>query len=395
MSALNRANTLWLPSVSLLLFLYTSLLLSVKDAAAGVLMWTGPILALPLMGWGLALALKGSGIRFAAFFNRPANAVTLGRSVLLFAGLAIASISLADPQGAHQGLCVFSAVIIVLAFLADKADGFLARREQRRSQAAEFGPWYDAESDAIIILFAGVLAVRLELAPAVLLVAALSRYAFGLLFSFFPLPLVSTRWFALFSKIAAGFLQGVLGYVWAVALLFSGTHAPVHPSPSFFTDPAPVTAASYAISAIIFLSFAFEAGYRFRTFVSTLPPKYRKGLFRSFLIYYRIPFRYVRMVRFYGGFVTPGDTVFDVGAHLGNRIRAFRALGARVIAFEPQEACRKILETWFGNDKSVALDYSAVGKENGSIAISTSYNNPTLASVDGSWIAELKREPGF
>jgi hypothetical protein len=41
------------------------------------------------------------------------------------------------------------------------------------------------------------------------------------------------------------------------------------------------------------------------------------------------------------------------------------------------------------------LDYSAVGEENGTIALRTSFKNPTLASVDECWISELKKEPGF
>ena len=44
------------------------------------------------------------------------------------------------------------------------------------------------------------------------------------------------------------------------------------------------------------------------------------------------------MDRLYGNFVRPGDLVFDVGAHVGDRVASFRRLGARVIAVEPQEA---------------------------------------------------------
>ena len=33
-----------------------------------------------------------------------------------------------------------------------------------------------------------------------------------------------------------------------------------------------------------------------------------------------------------------GDLVFDVGSHVGDRIAAFRRLGARVVACEPQPA---------------------------------------------------------
>jgi len=44
------------------------------------------------------------------------------------------------------------------------------------------------------------------------------------------------------------------------------------------------------------------------------------------------------MDRLYRRFVQPGDLVFDVGAHVGDRIASFRRLGARVVAIEPQRA---------------------------------------------------------
>ena len=49
------------------------------------------------------------------------------------------------------------------------------------------------------------------------------------------------------------------------------------------------------------------------------------------------------MDRLYGQFVRPGDLVFDVGAHVGDRIAAFRRLGARVVAVEPQPALVRTL----------------------------------------------------
>jgi hypothetical protein len=44
-------------------------------------------------------------------------------------------------------------------------------------------------------------------------------------------------------------------------------------------------------------------------------------------------------LRFYGAFVSAGDLVFDVGAHVGNRTAVFLELGARVVAVEPQAQC--------------------------------------------------------
>jgi hypothetical protein len=60
------------------------------------------------------------------------------------------------------------------------------------------------------------------------------------------------------------------------------------------------------------------------------------GLARSLVIYHAIPLRQRRLRRLYGHFVGAGDLVFDIGAHAGNRVRAFVALGCRVVALEPQ-----------------------------------------------------------
>ena len=72
------------------------------------------------------------------------------------------------------------------------------------------------------------------------------------------------------------------------------------------------------------------------------------GLARSLAIYHAIPLRQGRMRRFYAAFVGVGDLVFDIGAHAGNRARAFAALGCRVVALEPQPDFARLLRTLFG-----------------------------------------------
>ena len=61
------------------------------------------------------------------------------------------------------------------------------------------------------------------------------------------------------------------------------------------------------------------------------------GLVRSLIIYWR-PGRQRGLRGLYRPFVGVGDLAFDVGAHLGDRTHAFRKLGARVVALEPQPA---------------------------------------------------------
>ncbi len=63
-----------------------------------------------------------------------------------------------------------------------------------------------------------------------------------------------------------------------------------------------------------------------------------RGVVRSLRIYYGHRERRAAMDRLYGRFIEPGDLVFDVGAHVGDRVAAFRRLGARVVAVEPPTA---------------------------------------------------------
>src|SRR5262244_3828725 len=90
-----------------------------------------------------------------------------------------------------------------------------------------------------------------------------------------------------------------------------------------------------------------------------------RGIVRSLRIYYGNRRRRTAMDRFYRPFVKPGDLVFDVGAHVGDRVAAFRRLGARVIAVEPQPALVRTLRVLFGRDSGVALVRSAVGGDPG------------------------------
>ncbi len=62
------------------------------------------------------------------------------------------------------------------------------------------------------------------------------------------------------------------------------------------------------------------------------------------------------MDRLYRHFVRPGDLVFDIGAHVGDRVAAFRRLGARVVAVEPQPALVKTLRLLYGRDPMIAIE---------------------------------------
>ncbi len=76
------------------------------------------------------------------------------------------------------------------------------------------------------------------------------------------------------------------------------------------------------------------------------------GMARSLWMYYGIPFRGARLSRFYAEFIPPGSLCFDIGAHVGSRIRAWRKLGASVVAVEPQIDFVGVLEKLYGVDSN-------------------------------------------
>lgn len=70
-----------------------------------------------------------------------------------------------------------------------------------------------------------------------------------------------------------------------------------------------------------------------------------------------------QIVRFYGGFVRPGELCFDVGANVGERTEALLRVGARVVAVEPQSSCFARLEARFAGRPGLRLLRAALGSE--------------------------------
>jgi len=114
------------------------------------------------------------------------------------------------------------------------------------------------------------------------------------------------------------------------------------------------------------------------------------GLIRS-LIVYRRPGRQRGLRRLYAPFVREGDLVFDVGAHLGDRSAAFAALGARVIAFEPQPHVAHLLRRLVGRNERITVREEAVGARRGTEHLAISRRTPTVSTLSGSWRTQLTR----
>jgi FkbM family methyltransferase len=117
------------------------------------------------------------------------------------------------------------------------------------------------------------------------------------------------------------------------------------------------------------------------------------GLLRSLWIYRR-PGRLRGLKSLYRPLVPQGGLVFDVGAHLGDRTRAFRHLGARVIALEPQDGPLRWLRRFHGGDDGVIIEAVALGRRPGRAELAVSPAHPSVATLDSQWMREVKERHG-
>lgn len=94
-------------------------------------------------------------------------------------------------------------------------------------------------------------------------------------------------------------------------------------------------------------------------------------------------------------FLPAGGLAFDIGSHVGDRVRAFRSLGARVIACEPQPICFDVLGRLFADDSEVTLLHTAVGASAGSLAFHVNTDNPTVSTAAPDLIAAARDAEGW
>jgi FkbM family methyltransferase len=120
-----------------------------------------------------------------------------------------------------------------------------------------------------------------------------------------------------------------------------------------------------------------------------------RGILRSLRIYYGGRRRRAAMDGLYTQFVKPGDLVFDIGAHVGDRIAAFRRLGARVVAVEPQPALVKTLRLIYGRDPDVVVEAAAAGRQRGETEMYVNITNPTVSTASRDFIAAAAGAPGW
>ena len=101
------------------------------------------------------------------------------------------------------------------------------------------------------------------------------------------------------------------------------------------------------------------------------------------------------MDRLYAGFVRRDDLVFDIGAHVGDRVASFRRLGARIVAVEPQPALVMALKLFYGRCADVAIEAVAVGRNVGTASLMINADNPTVSTASHEFVTAARDSPGW
>lgn len=119
------------------------------------------------------------------------------------------------------------------------------------------------------------------------------------------------------------------------------------------------------------------------------------GILRSIRLYYFSLGRRRRMLALYREFLAPGELAFDIGAHVGDRVAAFRRLGARVVAVEPQPALARLLRIIYGRDRAVIVEPCLIAARSGEASFHLNPANPTVATASAAFVAAAADAPGW
>ncbi len=110
------------------------------------------------------------------------------------------------------------------------------------------------------------------------------------------------------------------------------------------------------------------------------------SLHRSLDVYYGDPARDAAMDKLYAQFLKPGDLAFDIGSHVGDRVGAFRRVGARVVALEPQPDCARVVQAIYSSDHDVVVIERACGPKAGTITLHINSSNPTVTTASTDFV---------
>lgn len=94
-----------------------------------------------------------------------------------------------------------------------------------------------------------------------------------------------------------------------------------------------------------------------------------------------------KQIDFYSSFIQPQDLVFDIGANYGGRTIIFLAIGAKVVAAEPNDNCIAYLQKRFGN--KITVIPKGIGKEEGVLNYFVS-DTEALSTFSSDWLEKIK-----
>ena len=120
-----------------------------------------------------------------------------------------------------------------------------------------------------------------------------------------------------------------------------------------------------------------------------------QGVFRSLRLYHGPDAPKERMDALYRSFIEPGDLVFDIGAHTGDRVSSFRRLGARVVAVEPQPLLASALRHIHGGDPLVEIVARAAGAKADTLALHINTENPTVSTTSEAFLRSASGASGW
>jgi FkbM family methyltransferase len=116
------------------------------------------------------------------------------------------------------------------------------------------------------------------------------------------------------------------------------------------------------------------------------------GLLTKFFSYRKEKQLEKTRIAFYSQFISVNDMVFDVGANMGNRIKIFLQLNARIIAFEPQKKCCDYLKHKFKN--KIILVQKGLGEKEEKRKFYIA-DVSVLSSFSEEWINSTKKSGRF
>jgi FkbM family methyltransferase len=96
----------------------------------------------------------------------------------------------------------------------------------------------------------------------------------------------------------------------------------------------------------------------------------------------------------YARFVGPGSLVFDIGANVGDRTAIFRALGATVVAVEPQSAVVPRLRSRFAGDEHVTIVPMALAAAPAELTMQLNEAS-TISSMAPDWVDAMRASGRF